>query len=456
MKNRISEVLRKFSGRCDYLEVHVEETEETRVAFTGDRLSDLGRRVDFGGNVRALYKGAWGFASFNSMDRMDEFAGHAVDQARLVGNGASRLASVEPVVADVPLDVKSDPRDVSLADKVALLRGYNKQVLGFHDEIITSLVTYFDRYRRFWFGSSEGGMVYQERVDIGGRVAPVASRGDGSQSYSASFGGSDDFNVARGLEGDIDQACRVSLGKLDAPKVRAGEYTVVIDPRLGGVFIHEAFGHLSEGDNVYENKSLQEVMVLGRKFGRPLLNVYDTGLDKGVRGYLVYDDEGVPAEKTHLIREGELVGRLHSRETAGKMGERPTGSARLIDYRHPPVPRMRNTVIDNGDSSFDEMVADVDLGIYCISASGGQTNGEMFTFTAADAYMIRNGKLAEQVRDVMLTGNVFTTLENIDAVGDDLACHDGGGGCGKAGQFPLPVTHGSPHVRVRNVVIGGE
>ncbi len=456
MKNRIAEVLRKFAGKTDYLEIHIEETEESRVAFTGRRLSDIGRRVDLGGNVRALYKDAWGFASFNSLDRIEEFAGHAVDQARLVGTGTSRLARVEPVVDDVALDVGRDPRDVSLADKVDVMRAYNEQVLGFHDDIITSSVMYFDRFRRFWFGSSEGAMVYQERVDIGGRVAPVASRGGGSQSYSASFGGSDDFGVALGNEADVEEACRIALGKLDAPKVKAGEYTVVIDPRLGGVFIHEAFGHLSEGDNVYEDKNLQEVMVLGRRFGKPLLNVYDTGLDKGVRGYLVYDDEGVPTERTDLISEGELVGRLHSRETAGKMNERPTGNARLIDYRFPPVPRMRNTVIAPGDASFDEMIADVDLGIYAVSASGGQTNGEMFTFTAADARMIRNGALAEQVRDVMLTGNVFTTLENIDAVGDDLACHDGAGGCGKSGQFPLPVTHGAPHVRIRNVVIGGE
>ena len=456
MKNRITEVLNKFADRCDYIEVHIEETEESRVGFTGNRLSELGRRVDFGGNVRALYKGGWGFASFNSLDRIGEFAGHAVDQARLVGHGTSRLAPVEPVVADVALDVKSDPRDVALADKVAMMRAYNEQVLAFHADIITSSLLYFDRYRRFWFGSSEGAMVYQERVDIGGRVTPVASRGEGSQSYSASFGGSDDFNVARGNEARVEKACRVALGKLDAPKVKAGEYAVVVDPMLGGVFIHEAFGHLSEGDNVYEDKNLQKVMVLGRKFGKPFLNVHDTGLDKGYRGYLVYDDEGVPTEKTYLIQEGKLVGRLHSRETAGKMGERPTGSARLIDYRHPPVPRMRNTVIENGDSSFDEMIADINLGVYAISASGGQTNGEMFTFTAADAYMIRDGKLAEQVRDVMLTGNVFTTLDSIDAIGDDLACHDGGGGCGKAGQFPLPVTHGSPHVRIQNVVIGGE
>ena len=441
---------------ADYIEIRVEEAITTSVVYVGKELERIGESSSLGGCVRAAAKGGWGFASFNSMDRVEEFAGHAVDQARLVGHGTSQLAAVEPVVADVALDVRHDPRDVSLADKVAMMRAYNDQVLGFHDEIITSSLLYFDRYRRFWFGNSEGSMVYQERVDIGGRITPVASRGGGSQSYSASFGGSDDINVARGNEAKVEKACRIALGKLDAPKVKAGEYVVVVDPMLGGVFIHEAFGHLSEGDNVYEDKNLQEVMVLGRRFGKPFLNVHDSGLDKGYRGFLVYDDEGVPTEKTDLIREGELVGRLHSRETAGKMGERPTGNARLIDYRHPPIPRMRNTVIENGESTFDDMIADIDLGIYAISASGGQTNGEMFTFTAADAYMIRDGKVAEQVRDVTLTGNVFTTLDSIDAIGNDLACHDGGGGCGKAGQFPLPVTHGSPHVRIQNVVIGGE
>jgi TldD protein len=231
---------------------------------------------------------------------------------------------------------------------------------------------------------------------------------------------------------------------------------VVLDPKLAGVFIHEAFGHLSEGDNVYEDKKLREIMTLGREFGRPILNVYDSGLDKGVRGHLVYDDEGVRTEKTYLIREGKLSGRLHSRETAGKMGERATGNARSLDYRFPPIPRMRNTIIEAGGSSFDDMISGIKLGVYCISALGGQTNGEMFTFSSANAYMIRDGKIAEMVRDATLTGNVFETLKNIDALGDDLAIDDGPGGCGKAGQFPLPVSDGSPHVRINNVIIGGE
>ena len=456
MKQRVEQTLKKLSGQCDFLEVHIEDVEESRVQFTGPQLTDLGKRVDFGGNVRALHKGGWGFASFNSIERIEEFAQHAIDQAKLVGKEESRLAPVEPVKADVPLDLKKDPRNISLEDKVELLRAYNKQVLEHHELIASSTTRYFDRYHQRWYGNSEGSLVYQENVDLGGAVAAMAVRKGDSQTHWVPFGSSDDFSVAEGLEDEIRQTCDTAVAKLDAPKVKGGEYTVILDPRLAGVFIHEAFGHLSEGDNVYEDKNLQEVMVLGREFGSPLLNVYDTGLDKGYRGYLVYDDEGVPTEKTYLIREGKLTGRLHSRETAGKMGETPTGSARCIDYSHPPVCRMRNTCIEAGDATFDDMVADTKLGIYAVMASGGQTNGEMFTFTAANAYMIRDGKLAEMVRDVTLTGNVFKTLKDIDMFGNDLSIHDGPGGCGKAGQFPLPVSDGSPHIRIQNVVIGGE
>jgi TldD protein len=456
MKDRLEQVVAKFASQCDYLEVHAEETEESRVTFSGPRLEDLGKKVDFGGNVRALYKGGWGFSSFNSVDRIDEFAQNAIDQAKLVGAETSQLATTEPVRDDVLLVLKNDPRTIPLEKKVEILKAYNEQALGHHERIVSTSTRYFDRNRKFWFSNSEGSLVYQERVDIGGIVAPIAAKDGDSQYFGVPFGSSDDFNVALGLEKRIDEVCEIALGKLEAPKVKGGEYTVILDPRLGGTFIHEAFGHLSEADNVYEDKNLQKVMLLGREFGRPFLNVYDTGLDKGHRGYLVYDDEGVPTEKTYLLREGKLVGRLHSRETAGKMGERPTGSARQIDYRHEPVCRMRNTCIENGDASFDEMLAGIDLGVYCISAQGGQTNGEMFTFTAGNAYMIRDGKLAEMVRDVTLTGNVFVTLKNIDALGNDRASHDGPGGCGKAGQFPLQTSHGAPHVRIRNVVIGGE
>jgi TldD protein len=228
----------------------------------------------------------------------------------------------------------------------------------------------------------------------------------------------------------------------------------VLDPVLAGVFAHEAFGHLSESDFVYENDRLRQIMTLGRRFGSNELNIVDNATIPGLRGSYKYDDEGVPATKTYLITEGKLVGRLHSRETAAKMKETPTGNARAINYRYPPIVRMTNTYIEPGAASFDDLIGDIKEGIYVKNWYGGTTSMEMFTFSAGEAYMIRHGKLAEPIRPVVLTGNVFTTLMNIDGIGNDLAMNQGGG-CGKREQIPLPVSNGSPHIRIRHCLIGG-
>jgi len=241
---------------------------------------------------------------------------------------------------------------------------------------------------------------------------------------------------------------------LSAPQAVGGEYTVVLDPVLAGVFVHEAFGHLSESDHVYENQKLCELMVLGKRFSGSHLNIVDGAAVPGLRGSYKYDDEGVPATRTYLIRQGILEGRLHSRETAAKMNEKPTGNARALNYAFPPIVRMTNTFIEPGTISFDDIISGIKEGIYARDWYGGTTSLEMFTFSAAEAYMIRNGRVAELVQPVVLSGNVFTTLHNIDAIGNDLDMNQGGG-CGKGGQSPLPVSNGSPHIRIRHCLVGG-
>ena len=136
------------------------------------------------------------------------------------------------------------------------------------------------------------------------------------------------------------------------------------------------------------------------------------------------------------------------------MKERPTGNARSIGYNFPPIVRMTNTLIENGDSDLSDMFGDIKEGIYAKNWYGGMTSMEMFTFSSGESYMIRNGKVEEMVRPVMLSGNVFSTLHNIDAIGKDLDMNQGGG-CGKGGQMPLPVSNGSPHIRIQNCLVSG-
>ena len=267
--------------------------------------------------------------------------------------------------------------------------------------------------------------------------------------------GRGDLSALEGLHDEIAAVARRAVDLLSARRIKGGTYTVLVDPTLGGVFAHEAFGHLSESDFVFENPRLREIMVLGRRFGGPHLNIVDSGTVPGLRGSYAYDSEGTPAQKTYLIREGELVGRLHSRETAARMGEAATGNARALNYRFPPIVRMSNTFIEPGQATFEEMLSGIDEGVYVKGSFGGQTSMEMFTFSAEQAFMIRGGKLAEPLRGVNLTGNVFQTLANIEVVGNDLQWRQGGG-CGKGEQAPLPVGTGSPHLLIHDVVIGGE
>lgn len=196
-------------------------------------------------------------------------------------------------------------------------------------------------------------------------------------------------------------------------------------------------------------------MKIGKRFGSDDLSIVDDGTLEGEAGYNKYDSEGTPTQKTYLIKDGILTSRLHSRETAAMMNESTTGNARAINYAHEPIVRMTSTYMEPRSWTFEDMLANTDNGIYAIGSLGGQTNTEMFTFSAEEAYQIRGGKLCEKVRDVVLTGNVFETLMNIDAIGNDLTLYGGLGGCGKGGQSPLRVSDGGPHIRIRNVTIGG-
>ncbi len=437
---------------ADYVEVRLDDTATNRIVYRGRELEEIGKTRSFGGNVRALVRGGWGFASFNDPADLRARIGEAVSQARHVGKEKSNLAEVAPVSEVVPLTLGRDPRTVTLASKKELLDRYNDTMLAVSGVTSTNL-TYSDGHKRIVFASSEGSYIEQERIDVVSRLAATAGRNGDMQQASMSLGALNDFSYIETLDERARRTGERAVELLGAPYAKPGTYTVVLDPILAGVFCHEAFGHLSESDFVYENERMKEIMVLGRRFGQPHLNIVDGAAVPDLRGSFKYDDEGTPAQKTDLIREGVLVGRLHSRETAGKMGEKPTGNARALDYRFPPIVRMTNTYIEPGNIPFDELIADVTEGVYARNWFGGTTSMEMFTFSAGEAYMIRNGKIAELVRSVKLTGNLFTTLMNIDALGDDMDFNQGGG-CGKAGQMPLPVSNGSPHIRIRECVVG--
>jgi TldD protein len=454
----IEDIARDLAGelkkhRADYLEARLEESQTSHITYRGRELDSIGRSTASGGNVRALVRGGWGFTSFNNLEELSDRIAQAVDQAKSAGSGESKLAPVEPVVDEVADGIERNPVTLPLAEKKKLLDEYNEIIWG-TPQIQTSTIGYADSRKKVIFLSSSGSYIMQERADVTLRLTAIATKDGEVQQVGLSLGSRGDFSSIQGLHRKIGEMAGNAVNLLSAPQAKGGEYTVVLDPVLAGVFVHEAFGHLSESDFVYENDRLREIMTLGKQFGGKHLNIIDSAAEPGLRGSYKYDDEGVPAARTYLVREGKLVGRLHSRETAAKMNESPTGNARAINYRHPPIVRMTNTYIEPGEITFDDMIADIKEGIYAKNWYGGMTSMEMFTFSAGEAYMIRNGKIAEALRPVVLTGNVFSTLKNIDAIGNDLDMNEGGG-CGKGEQSPLPVSNGSPHIRIQHCLVGG-
>jgi len=449
--HELADTIKRYDA--DYLEVRLEQNQSSHITYRGRDMESIGMATATGGNVRAQVKGGWGFTSFNSLDGLPERIEQAVKQARLVGQEESRLAEVAPVIDTVSIYASQSPSAISLKEKKGLIDGYN-DIIWSTPHIQTSVINYGDGYKKVVFLNSQGSYIEQERSDFTLRLAAIATKNGEVQQAGLSTGSRGDFKAIQSLEKQVRELAQRAVDLLSAPQVKGGEYTVVLDPVLAGVFVHEAFGHLSESDFVYENESLRRIMALGKKFGSNELNIIDSAALPGLRGSYKYDDEGVPAVKTYLIREGKLVGRLHSRETAAKMNEKPTGNARAINYRYPPIVRMTNTYIEPGTASFDDIITDIKEGVYAKNWYGGTTSMEMFTFSAGEAYMIRNGRVAEMLRPVVLTGNVFSTLNSIEAIGNDLDMNQGGG-CGKGGQMPLPVSNGSPHIRIGRCLIGG-
>ncbi|MEQ8221088.1 MAG: TldD/PmbA family protein [Candidatus Eremiobacterota bacterium] len=453
MQNRLACIIKKYRQACDYMEIRVEDYENRSIQIrTGD--TQIKDSTEMGGNVRVLKKGAWGFASFNDLDLLDDFAEKSIKQTEKAGNTGVMMTSVPSVFELVKIEPV--PGKFSLKDRIKLLNSYNEIVLNHNRNLIkNSIVFYNEEFKKKYFITSEETYIEQETLDTGICVAAVATKDNFTQMGSVSRGSSNSFSVCENLEEDVKAACKQAIEHLEAVPVKSGTYSVICDQEVAGVFVHEAFGHNCEGDN-YKNEDLEREMAPGRVLGGIILIIYDTGLDKGCRGYVKYDDEGVRSEKTYLVKNGVLSGRLHTRETSALMKEKVTGSARAINYRYPPICRMRHTCIEKGTGTFKDMIKDIKTGIYALKSASGTSNGETFTIIPCFSYMIRNGELAEPVRGVKINGNLFKSLKNIDMIGSDFEIISGLGGCGKKGQFPLPISKGAPHIRIQNVSVGGE
>ena len=434
MQDRLCAALRQLN--TPYAEIRLERRESTRLVYRGDQLVTVDSSLDYGGFTRALApRGGWGAVTFTGDADLRARVCDAIQLAQAIDADPITLAPIAPLTERVCAHLPIDFRAIPLHEKQTLISGYNDLLLNFDPRIESTYVAYSDAFITTWYANTDGAFIYQERPLIDLQFAAIARDGDRVQR------GTQSLALAGGYEVVLDRmelarsAAQLAVEQLDAQVVKAGRYNVVLDPIMAGLFTHEAFGHLSEADFIADNPDVRAMMTLGRQFGPRSLNIYDDGSVPRLRGSVAYDDEGVPAQKTWLMREGVLVGRLHSRETAGQMNETPTGNARATSYRYIPQVRMTNTAIAPSDGgSLHDLIKEIELGVYACDWAGGETLLEDFTFVAKHGYMIRHGELAEPLSALTLTGNVFETLHRIDGIGSDFTWDESSGDCGKGAE----------------------
>ncbi len=314
-------------------------------------------------------------------------------------------------------------------------------------------------------GSWESILVVRSDGRLAADVRPLARVSisvileEGGRREQGSAGGGGRFDYAYFTdavlkdyaEKAVHQA-RVNLAAAPAP---AGEMTVVLGNGWPGILLHEAIGHGLEGDFNRKGSSAFSGRI-GQRVAAKGVTVVDDGTLPNRRGSLSVDDEGEPTRRTVLIEDGLLVGYLQDSLNARLMGMESTGNGRRESFAHLPIPRMTNTMMLAGDKEPAEIIASVKKGLYAANFGGGQvdiTSGK-FVFSAAEAYLIENGRITRPVKGATLIGNGPDVLKRVSLIGNDLALDPGVGICGKEGQS-VPVGVGQPTLRIDGLTVGG-
>jgi len=458
MKSTFANVVSSLPA--EYADLRFEENRKIRIAYEGKELTQVATTLTSGGHVRAYANGGKAIASFSEPGRAGSIADATCSSAALVGRSREKKLKMAPapvIAEDFLITPGQDPREISLKEKIDLANHYNEIILK-NPHVITTQTVYDEFTSRRVFVSTDGSVIEYELVNVGMFGMIVTKKGDVVQRVRFAFGGNTDYAPLLNREEDLRKQIAKACELLDAEPAKAGVYPVVLDPSESGVFIHEAFGHLSEADGLQNNPSFRIRLQLGTTLGKQILNVADDATLPGLPGSYMIDDEGVRGMRTPLITNGILSGRMPSWETAAEFGEPLSGNMRAVDVQFTPIVRMSNILIEAGDSTFDDMIGSVDSGYYLVGAKGGQTSGDQFTFGAQWGYRIENGKLVNMVRDINMSGELFSTLRAISMIGNDVTFGERGG-CGKGGGGPMQINRksgkGSPHIKINAVTIGG-
>ena len=413
--------------------------------------------IDRGVGVRAVSgdKQAYAYSDDISLAALTE-AAHAV---RAIGRqGQSAVAPLGQRGGARALYAQSDPVS-SLADaqKVALLERLERLARARDPRVTHVMASLAGEHETILIARSDGLVVADVRPLVRISITVIVEEnGRREQGYG---GGGGRFDYAYFADDVLARYAKEAVGQallnLSAREAPAGNMIVVLGNGWPGILLHEAIGHGLEGDFNRKGTSAFSGRV-GKQVAAKGVTVVDDGTLVHRRGSLNIDDEGNTTQRTVLIEDGILKGYMQDRMNAGLMSVGPTGNGRRESFANLPMPRMTNTIMLAGDRDPQEIIASVKSGLYAVNFGGGQvdiTSGK-FVFSAAEAWMIEDGKLAYPVKGATLIGNGPDALTKVAMIGNDLALDSGVGTCGKDGQS-VPVGVGQPTLRIDGLTVGG-
>lgn len=463
MRNMIEDALKSaLKLGAQFADLRVSDGAGTSVSVQDGIADRVNCATAAGAGVRVLVGGAWGFAPTNNPtpEELLQCVEDAVSMARAASptvTDPGMVADVEPIVDTVAAEYEIDPREVPLADRVQTIFEVEKAARESDKRIVNTVANYRDAAGKTIIASSVGTYIELTGVRCGINVHATAAEGEVLQTASKHQSNALGYEMIRALDpGEFGgETARKAIALLSAKRAPAGKFDVIIDPLICGLLVHEAFGHNCEADAVWSGHSILRGKE-GQRVAADAITIWDDPTLPKLNGSFVYDHEGVKAQPHLLVEGGTLRNYMHSLETAARFGAAPGGSARCQSYDHVPIIRMSNTYIAAGDCTFEEMLAGTETGLYLAGGHWGYvfTARGQFTCNVENAWAIEHGKLGQYYRNVCISGLTLETLQNVTAVGNDVR-FELGGTCGKNGQG-APVDSGGPHLRIRDVVVGGQ
>ncbi len=441
----------------DYADLFFEYRVGADFLYEEERIKTVGSGITLGLGVRVLSGDATGYAYCESLDEgtMVKTAKTAAQIA--VSGKAVEPAQIKPYAAPSFYPVSIPSLKVLSNEKLDLLRRVDQAARKYDPRITKVQCSFSEEWKEILLCTSDGRMYrdVQPLLRIG--VSVIAQEGDKRQSGSTGGGGRAgmDFFVTRTPESYGQEAARIAIAMLHAKEAPAGPKEVILSAGDSGILLHEAVGHGLEADFNRKETSNYSGRI-GTQVASSLCTVIDDGTLAHSRGSINVDDEGHESKSNILIEQGILRSYMHDHLSAKHFNLSPSGNGRRQSFRHPPMPRMTNTLLAPGPHDPEEMIRSVKQGIYAKRFSGGQVNinnGD-FVFSLTESYLIEDGKITAPLKGVNLIGNGPEVLTKVTMLGNDFTLSDGMWVCGKEGQS-VPVGIGTPTIKISSITVGG-